>query len=124
MAQSAAGFAGSDKIVDTQSCGKNWQVRMMALLTKGFFSALAGYLSRRLGSPCRSMALGALQKDGKEVWYPIPRDRDQAFAKFDGLLPALADNSSFLISKGSIKRRRILELTYVGRHLDRIFLNN
>jgi hypothetical protein len=30
------------------------------------------------------MALGRIQKGNKVIYKPIPRDRDQAFSKYDG----------------------------------------
>lgn len=64
-------------------------------------------------------------QNGKHAWLPIPLDRDQAFSKFDGFLPALAENRSIVPQFEGIDKKKpdIWSLTYSGRHLDRIFLN-
>lgn len=65
--------------------------------------------------------------DGEVDYYrPIPRDRDQAFSKYDGLLLSLARGTSPDIKKlkvfgGDVKR--INWLTYNGRYFDRTFLS-
>lgn len=60
----------------------------------------------------------------KKIWKPIPRDRDYAFSKYDGLLPY----SSTLLVHSLVNYTKdypsILELTWSGRHLDRRFLNS
>ncbi|MDQ3019306.1 MAG: outer membrane protein assembly factor [Bacteroidota bacterium] len=61
---------------------------------------------------------------GKRVWKPIPRDRDYAFARYDGIFPFV---STFLVhSLVSFNNDypSMLELTWSGRHLDRRFLNS
>lgn len=65
------------------------------------------------------------EEEGKYAWIPIPLDRDQAFSKFDGLLPALAENRSIVAQFEGIEKKNpdIWSLTYAGRHLDRIILN-
>jgi hypothetical protein len=60
--------------------------------------------------------------NGKKLWSPIPRDRDQVFPKFDGLLPAI---STFYIPQFcSIDDDypSIYKLTWNGRYPDQRFL--
>jgi len=61
----------------------------------------------------------------KKVWLPIPRDRDQAFAKFDGLLPAFAERRYVIKELENFAKPKpdIVSLTHAGRHTDRKFLN-
>ncbi|MGH7450257.1 MAG: BamA/TamA family outer membrane protein [bacterium] len=60
----------------------------------------------------------------QKVWCPIPRDRDHAFSKFDGLLPALADLRFAVPQFEGFNRNKpdLISLTYSGRHLDHRFL--
>jgi hypothetical protein len=60
----------------------------------------------------------------EEVWCPIPRDRDQAFSKFDGLLPSMADLRFAVPQFEGFNKKEfdLVSLTYSGRHLDRRFL--
>ncbi|HEY6626765.1 MAG TPA: BamA/TamA family outer membrane protein [Ignavibacteriaceae bacterium] len=56
--------------------------------------------------------------DGK-IWKPIPRDRDQAFSKYDGLFPIVADYLVPQITHFGKKYPQIEDLTWNGRFLDR-----
>ncbi|MCB9267928.1 MAG: metallophosphoesterase [Lewinellaceae bacterium] len=64
--------------------------------------------------------------EGKYEYYrPIPRDRDQAFCKYDGLLLGIArgtapDIKKLMVFKGNTKR--IQWLVYNARHFDKSFL--
>ncbi len=58
------------------------------------------------------------------VYRPIPRDRDQVFYKFEGIIPWYA--STFLIKKFKTMRPKIADvknLSYNARYFDRYFLN-
>ena len=56
------------------------------------------------------------KKKKKKVWHPIPRDRDQAFAKFDGLFPRL---TSYLVIHLSSFDKKIP--ARASDHLERSF---
>ena len=63
------------------------------------------------------------KKEKGSIYKPIPRDRDQAFTKFDGIIPSLAskilpDIQSFKALIGSPA-----ELSIAARNLDRNLLN-
>lgn len=65
---------------------------------------------------------------GEEIdtYRPIPRDRDQAFSKYDGPILSLAKGTSPDIKKllnYKSKTGRIKWLVYNGRHFDRTFLS-
>ncbi len=66
-------------------------------------------------------------KDGKETYYrPIPRDRDQAFAHYDGFILALArltgpDLKKLPTFKSDFKNYKFYN--YNSRHFDASFLN-
>lgn len=59
---------------------------------------------------------------GKRIWKPIPRDRDQAFAKIDGLFPWGVTYFVRQIESYETVFPLIEDLTWSGRHLDRKFL--
>ncbi len=63
-----------------------------------------------------------LEINSEKVWYPIPRDRDQAFVKYDGILARLA--TYFLPQLTSFDKDypAIKSLTWNGRYLDRRIL--
>jgi len=63
-------------------------------------------------------------ENGEEVYRPIPRDRDQVFYKFNGLLPFLASNT--VIPRMKTFRDEIKSVKYQNLHatyFDRFFLN-
>ena len=59
---------------------------------------------------------------GDKLWYPIPRDRDQAFAKFDGLLVRVAEYLVPQFVDFSDEYSQVEDITWSGRFLDRRFL--
>ncbi|MHB1050084.1 MAG: BamA/TamA family outer membrane protein [Bacteroidota bacterium] len=63
------------------------------------------------------------KKEGKRIWRPIPRDRDQALAKIDGFIPWLIVHSIKQIESYENIFPLIDDLTWSGRHLDRRFLS-
>jgi hypothetical protein len=60
--------------------------------------------------------------DDNKVWFPIPRDRDQAFSKYDGVFPFIASLAVPQIEHFSDTYPEIEDLTWSGRHIDRRFL--
>lgn len=66
-----------------------------------------------------------IERNERYFWQPIPLDRDQAFSKFDGLLPSIAEDRDVVPQFEGIEKKNpdIWSLTFSGRHLDRIFLN-
>ena len=60
--------------------------------------------------------------DDKKVWFPIPRDRDQVFAKFDGLLVRLAEYVIPQFNSFENAYNNIEDLTWNGRFVDQHFL--
>lgn len=57
-----------------------------------------------------------------DYWVPIPRDRDQAFVKFDGLFPRMAEYIIPQLTTFDYYYPQIEDLTWNGRHIDRKFL--
>ncbi len=64
-------------------------------------------------------------KEGKKrMWIPIPRDRDQAFSRFDGIIPSIGDMMITEIESFEDHFNDIEDLTWTGRYLDRHFLSS
>ena len=60
-----------------------------------------------------------------KLYYPIPKDRDQAFFNSDGLLLKILAKKQMPFLQGFKKNiRDINGLNYVARDFDRVFLNN
>ncbi|MFC2146400.1 BamA/TamA family outer membrane protein, partial [Acidobacteriota bacterium] len=65
----------------------------------------------------------ALYKEGgQKHWKPIPRDRDQAFSKFDGFFPWLGTYLVMDVAGFGKRYPWVRKITWSGRHLDRRFL--
>ena len=54
-----------------------------------------------------------------KLWKPIPRDRDQAFSKYDGIFPSVAAYIVPQINNFGTDYPQIEDLTWNGRFLDR-----
>ena len=61
--------------------------------------------------------------DGVEYWYPIPRDRDNAFVKYTGLLPTLAELVVPQLHSFDYDLPSAKYLTWSGRYIDKRFLS-
>lgn len=62
------------------------------------------------------------KQNGSTLYKPIPRDRDQAFSLYDGLLPMIAGEAITQIEGYSKDYPKIYDLTFNGRYLDRRIL--
>jgi hypothetical protein len=64
--------------------------------------------------------------DNRTIYYPIPRDRDHAFSKWDGILPKMADRkwAMPMIENFNYDFHDIQSLTWPGRHVDRLLLTS
>lgn len=59
---------------------------------------------------------------GSEKWYPVPRDKDQVFAKFDGIVPRAAAFFVPQLNHFDEDFPQIEDITWSGRFLDRRYL--
>lgn len=66
----------------------------------------------------------AYYKDGIRYWKPIPRDRDFAFCLYDGLFPSFAKRFEPSSVGYDEEYPSMKNQTFIGRHLDRRFLNS
>jgi len=121
------GFAGADDV--TRSAGlfrklyrdNDYYVHAEALGKARVFDMLIGDWGRHEDN----WKWAGYDRGDKRVYYPIPRDRDHAFCRWNGLIPYLADREwampmveSFEADFGDIK-----SLTWPARHLDRLLLS-
>jgi len=66
----------------------------------------------------------AFEEDDKTIYRPIPRDRDQAFYKFEGLVPWYV--STFMVRKFKTMKENVKDVkfqSFNARNFDRYFLN-
>ncbi|MEP6687227.1 MAG: hypothetical protein ABJC36_02695, partial [Gemmatimonadales bacterium] len=121
-----AGFAGASKIVSTQDLferlekHQNERADTRAYLAARLVDLLLGDWDRHQDQ----WRWARLEDDKSTPWTPIPRDRDQAFARFDGLLLDLARLSVPQLVEFSAKYPSTVGLTWNARAVDRRLLSD
>ena len=63
-----------------------------------------------------------VKEEGIRLWRPVPRDRDQAFSRFTGILPSIAEYYTKQLASFGAAYPSIEKLTFSGRYVDRRFL--
>ena len=117
-------FAGAEKVISTYKLFKKLEddndehVKAAEFLKARLIDIFVGDWDRHVDQ----WRWARFEENGKKVWYPIPRDRDQAFSRFDGLFPWIATESITQMNSFSCTYPKIESLTWSGRYLDRKFL--
>ena len=121
----ARGFAGSDKIVGTFSLLEKVQhdtedrVHAEEFLKARMVDIFMGDWDRHTDQ----WRWARYEEGDIDWWHPIPRDRDQAFCRYDGVVPWLATVLIPQLESCDADYPGMQYLTYSGRHLDRRFLS-
>ena len=117
-------FAGAEKIVKTlklfEALEKDSESRVnsRAFLTARLLDVFVGDWDRHIDQ----WRWARLTENGRNVYYPIPRDRDQAFARFDGLFPWIAAMGVTQFESFYENFNNLYSLSFSGRFLDRRLL--
>jgi hypothetical protein len=118
------GFAGADKVVSSEKLyerlekDNDEQVDKTEFLKARLVDIFLGDWDRH-----SDQWRWAGYKDGdKIIWKPIPRDRDQAFCLYDGIIPSIVGRAITQIEGYKEDYPPAYDLTFNGRHLDRRFL--
>jgi hypothetical protein len=117
------GFAGADEVVGTDGLLERMEERGDRIAEREFLTARLVDLF--LGDWDRHRDQWRWARFGESPaarWRPIPRDRDQAFVRLDGLLLGLARRSAPQLVSFGDDYPNITGLTWNGRELDRRFL--
>ena len=118
-------FGGSDKIVGTYKLfNRLEQKRDDKVDAKEYFKARL--LDNYVGDWDRhtdQWRWARYKDEDKKLWYPIPRDRDQAFPKYDGVFPSLAEMFVLQLNTFDAEFPKARNLTWSGRMLDRRYLS-
>jgi len=120
----SAGFAGSTKIVSTlklfEKLDENSEDRVdsRAFLRARLLDILVGDWDRHIDQ----WRWARFKQNGADVYYPIPRDRDQAFARLDGALPWVSIRMVDQFESFTDDVRSVYGYTFSGRYLDRRIL--
>lgn len=117
-------FSGSDKIMGTFKLlnrlekERDEKVNSTEFLKARLIDAFLGDWDRHVDQ----WRWVRLKTNKGKLWYPIPRDRDQAFSKFDGIGPSIAEYYTPQLNHFGYDYPPVLDITWSGRHLDRRFL--
>ncbi len=115
------GFAGATSIIDSEELEEilradpAQRIDATNLLAARLVDLLIGDWDRHAGQ-WRWANVG---EGSPPAWRPIPEDRDQAFARYDGLLMSFARNNAPQLTNYGPDFGPILGLTWNGQHIDR-----
>lgn len=118
--------AGADKIVSTRRLFRSLEkdsedrVSSRSYLTARLLDMLVGDWDRH-GDQWR---WARCREHGRDVYYPLPRDRDQAFARLDGLFPRIAAIASVQVENFTENLGDIQSLMHTGSVVDRRILTD
>lgn len=118
------GFANADKIIDTYELYEKLEkdndnrVDAVEFLKARLFDLMIGDWDRHYDQ----WLWAGYKEAGLTVFKPIPRDRDQAFSLYDGLLPMIAGRAITQIEGYGKDYPKIYNLSFNGRYLDRRIL--
>ncbi|HEU4680610.1 MAG TPA: hypothetical protein VFS51_02615, partial [Gemmatimonadales bacterium] len=114
----SAEVIGSDTLIARAKRGPDDQVDARAYATARLFDVLIGDWDRHRDQWVWVRYGDALPRQ----WLPVPRDRDQAFAKYDGLLFHFARQTAPQLTNFGRSYSYLPGATWNGRDLDRRFL--
>lgn len=102
-------YSDNDRFVDEEALGK-----------ARIFDMLIGDWGRHEDN----WKWAGYDRENMRVYYPIPRDRDHAFCKWNGLIPYLADRewAMPMVESFGPEFKDIKSLTWPARHVDRLLL--
>jgi len=118
------GFGESDKILNSYKLYKKLekdndnQVDAVEFLKARLFDLMIGDWDRHSDQ----WLWAGYEKDGKIIYKPIPRDRDQAFCLYDGIIPFFVGEYITQIEGYGENYPRLYDLSWNGRYVDRKFL--
>lgn len=112
-------IVNSQKLFEKVFSGNDHQVDEKAFLKARLFDILIGDWDRHEDQ----WQWAAFETEGKTMYKPIPRDRDQAFSKMDGTIPHMATRRWALRKVQGFEEHidDVVGLATSGVHLDRNF---
>lgn len=111
----------TDEVVEKLEDDNDNTVDQQALLRARILDMFVMDLDRHEGQ----WNWGAIDKDKGKTYFPIPKDRDQAFYINEGVLPGIVKGRSLVPQLEGFKARAndINRFNFAARNLDRFFLN-
>jgi hypothetical protein len=118
-------FAGAEKIILTPKLFERLQkdndekVDARSYLTARLIDVYMGDWDRHTDQ----WKWARYEEGGEKLWRPIPRDRDQAFCRYNGIIPDLVEVYVPQIEGVASGYPALKYLTWAGRHMDNRFLS-
>ena len=112
---------GTERLLELLDESSDHQVDQQAFIKARLFDMLIGDWGRHEDQ----WRWASSEEGGKTIYKPIPRDRDQLYTKFDGLLMNMALSGAGMGHIQSFDKRidDITSYNYPARYLDRRFAN-
>ncbi|HEV8176822.1 MAG TPA: hypothetical protein VGP44_03965 [Gemmatimonadales bacterium] len=114
----ATEIISSDSLLARMARSPNDRVEARAFLTARLMDLIIGDWDRHAGQ----WSWARFGNDGPRRWVAIPQDRDQAFAKYDGVLLSIARQTAPQLTNFGSKYPYLSGATWNGRDLDRRLL--
>jgi hypothetical protein len=127
MLEEAAATVNDEKAISTQKMFNKLLDDNDHLVDQGKFlkARMLDFLIADFDRHFDQWKWGAIDTGKGKVYYPIPRDRDQAFFYSDGLLMKLATRTKLTYMQGfKYNMPKVKKMGYVARDLDRLYLND
>lgn len=111
----------TEEVVEKLEDDNDNTVDQKALLTARILDMFVMDLDRHEGQ----WNWGAIEKDKGKTYFPVPKDRDQAFYINQGVLPGLVKGRSLVpqLEGFKVQANNINRFNFAARNLDRFFLN-
>ncbi|HLG32609.1 MAG TPA: BamA/TamA family outer membrane protein, partial [Ignavibacteriaceae bacterium] len=113
--EGASDVKGTYKLFDHLSEKRSEKINSTEFLKARLMDILVGDWDRHMDQ----WRWAKFEYDELGEWHPIPRDRDQAFAKYDGFFPSIAEYIVPQLTHFDYDYDQIKDLTWNGRYLDR-----
>lgn len=114
----ATEIIASDSLLARMARGSDDRVEARAFLSARLIDLLIGDWDRHSGQ----WSWARFGNDVPRRWVPIPQDRDQAFAKYDGVLLSIARQTAPQLTNFATKYPYLAGAAWNGRDLDRRLL--
>ena len=113
--QNALDVKGTYKLFDYLAEKRSQKIDVVEFLKARLMDILLGDWDRHMDQ----WRWAQYEELDEKIWKPIPRDRDQAFSKYDGIFPYVADYLVPQITHFGKDYPQMEDLTWNGRFLDR-----
>ncbi len=116
--ENAIDVKGTYKLFDHLAKKRNQKIDAEEFLKARLMDILFGDWDRHMDQWRWAQFEETVDNEKVKIWKPIPRDRDQAFSKYDGIFPYVADYLVPQITHFGKDYPQIEDLTWNGRFLD------